>query len=418
MRVIQVSEAGGPLELLEREIPEPAPGQARVRVQACGVCHSDYYAKERHFPGVSYPVVPGHEVAGVVDAIGDGVHGWKVGDRVGVGWFGGNCGYCEPCRRGYLIDCQNKPIPGVTADGGYADYLVCRASALARVPDDLPAEEAAPLMCAGVTTFNALRRSGTRAGGLVAVLGIGGLGHLGVQFAVKLGFETVAIARGKDKEELAGRRGAHHYIDSETEDVAEALLGLGGAAAILATVTSASAMSAAFGGLAVRGKMIVVGASADAEPGDIEALIELAPLISDHQALAPVFSGLDWDEPADELHAVLAAEIVNDEIGELVYEQDGRVVASFEIAPVEKVSTHRGLAQPDGAACLTWAASLPDVRGSGAGLALTEAAFAWAHEQGYTSVVTDWRETNLLSSRFWPARGFRRSFLRLYRSIP
>ncbi len=155
-----------------------------------------------------------------------------------------------------------------------------------------------------------------------------------------------------------------------------------------------------------------------AEPGDIEALIELAPLISDHQAVAPVFSGLDWDEPPDELHAVLAAEIVNDEIGELVYEQDGRVVASFEIAPVEKVLTHRGLAQPDGAACLTWAASLPDVRGSGAGLALTEAAFAWAREQGYTSVVTDWRETNLLSSRFWPARGFRRSFLRLYRSIP
>jgi D-arabinose 1-dehydrogenase-like Zn-dependent alcohol dehydrogenase len=260
---MQVSEAGGPLELRERETPEPAPGEVRVRVQACGVCHSDSYAKEGHFPGVSYPVVPGHEVAGVVDALGEGVHEWKVGERVGVGWFGGNCGFCEPCRRGDLIDCQNKPVPGVTIDGGYADYLVCRASALARMPDDLSAEEAAPLMCAGVTTFNALRSSGARAGGLVAVLGIGGLGHLGVQFAVRLGFETVAIARGKEKEELAGRLGAHHYIDSEAEDVADALSRLGGAAAILATVTSASAMTAAVGGLGVRGRMIVVGASGE-----------------------------------------------------------------------------------------------------------------------------------------------------------
>jgi D-arabinose 1-dehydrogenase-like Zn-dependent alcohol dehydrogenase len=198
-----------------------------------------------------------------VDAIGEDVHGWTVGERVGVGWFGGNCGWCEPCRRGDLVNCQNKPIPGVTADGGYADYLVCRASALARIPDDLSAEEAAPLMCAGVTTFNALRRSGTRAGGLVAVLGIGGLGHLGVQFAVRLGFETAAIARGQEKAELARRLGAHHYIDSEAEDVAEALRRLGGAAAILATVTSATAMTAAFGGLGMRGKLIVVGASGE-----------------------------------------------------------------------------------------------------------------------------------------------------------
>ncbi len=263
MRVMQVSEAGGPLELREREIPEPEPGEVRVRVQACGVCHSDSYAMEGRFPGVTYPVVPGHEVAGVVDAVGDGAHGWKAGERVGVGWFGGSCGYCEPCRRGDLVDCQNKPIPGVTADGGYAEYLVCRAGALARMPDDLPAEEAAPMMCAGVTTFNALRRSGTRAGGLVAVLGIGGLGHLGVQFAVRLGFETVAVARGKEKEDLARRLGAHHYVDSEAEDVAAALSRLGGAAAILATVTSASAMTAAFGGLGVRGRMIVVGASGE-----------------------------------------------------------------------------------------------------------------------------------------------------------
>jgi D-arabinose 1-dehydrogenase-like Zn-dependent alcohol dehydrogenase len=260
---MQVSEAGGPLELREREIPEPAPGEVRVKVQACGVCHSDSYAKEGYFPGVTYPVVPGHEVAGVVDAIGDGVRGWNAGERVGVGWFGGNCGHCEPCRRGDLVDCQNKPIPGVTADGGYAEYLVCRAAALARMPDDLPAEEAAPLMCAGVTTFNALRRSGARAGGLVAVLGIGGLGHLGVQFAVRLGFETVAVARGKEKEELARRLGAHHYIDSEAEDVAAELSQLGGAAAILATAANATAMSAAFGGLGVRGRMIVVGASGE-----------------------------------------------------------------------------------------------------------------------------------------------------------
>jgi D-arabinose 1-dehydrogenase-like Zn-dependent alcohol dehydrogenase len=263
VRVVQVSEPGGPLELRERDIPEPGPGEARVRVQACGVCHSDSYPKEGHFPGVTYPVVPGHEVAGVLDAIGDGVQGWTVGERVGVGWFGGNCGHCESCRRGDLMNCPNKPIPGVTADGGYADYLICRAGALALVPDDLPPEEAAPLMCAGVTTFNALRRSGARPGGLVAVLGIGGLGHLGVQFAVKLGFQTVAIARGKEKEELARRLGAHHYVDSEAEDVAKALLQLGGATAILATVTSASAMSAAFGGLGPRGRMIVVGAAGD-----------------------------------------------------------------------------------------------------------------------------------------------------------
>ena len=263
MRVIQISEPGGPLELRERDTPEPGPGEARVRVQACGVCHSDSYPKQGTFPGVGYPVVPGHEVAGVVDALGDGVHGWGLGERVGVGWFGGNCGYCEPCRRGDLINCPNKSIPGVTADGGYADYLVCRASALARVPDELPPEDAAPLMCAGVTTFNALRRSVARAGGLVAVLGIGGLGHLGVQFAVRLGFQTVAIARGKDKEELARRLGAHHYVDSEAEDVAETLLRLGGATAILATVTSAEAMTAAFGGLGPGGKLIVVGAAGD-----------------------------------------------------------------------------------------------------------------------------------------------------------
>lgn len=269
MTVMQVSEPGAALELVERPIPEPGPGEVRVKVQACGVCHSDSMAVDGHFPGVTFPVVPGHEVAGVIDAVGEGVPGWSVGQRVGVGWFGGNCTYCEPCRRGDLIGCQNMPIPGVTMDGGYAEYLVCSARALALIPDDLSAEDAGPLLCAGITTFNALRNSGARAGSLAAILGIGGLGHLGVQFAVKLGFETVAIARGKDKEPLARELGAHHYIDSQAEDAAAALQALGGASVVVATVTNAAAMGATLGGLGLRGKLIVVGTSM--EP------IEVAP---------------------------------------------------------------------------------------------------------------------------------------------
>jgi D-arabinose 1-dehydrogenase-like Zn-dependent alcohol dehydrogenase len=269
MTAMQVSEPGAALELVERPIPEAGPGEVRVKVQACGVCHSDSMAVDGHLPGVTFPVVPGHEVAGVIDAVGEGVPGWSVGQRVGVGWFGGNCTYCEPCRRGDLIGCQNMPIPGVTMDGGYAEYLVCSARALALIPDDLSAEDAGPLLCAGITTFNALRNSGARAGSLAAILGIGGLGHLGVQFAVKLGFETVAIARGKDKEPLARELGAHHYIDSQAEDVAAALQALGGASVVVATVTNAAAMGATLGGLGLRGKLIVVGASM--EP------IEVAP---------------------------------------------------------------------------------------------------------------------------------------------
>src|SRR4051794_23815546 len=199
MRAVQVSEAGGEFELVEREIPQPGFGEALVRVYACGVCHSDVLAKEGAYPGVSYPLVPGHEIAGVIEALGEGVKGWQVGQRVGVGWFGGNCGYCEWCRRGDAINCQNMGIPGITMDGGYADYVVVKANAMALLPDDLAADEAAPLLCAGITTYNALRRSGAVGGDRVAVLGIGGLGHLGVQFAVKMGFETVAIARGRDK---------------------------------------------------------------------------------------------------------------------------------------------------------------------------------------------------------------------------
>ncbi|HTZ72130.1 MAG TPA: alcohol dehydrogenase catalytic domain-containing protein, partial [Acetobacteraceae bacterium] len=223
MRAVQVATKGGPLELVERDMPEPGPGEVRVKIQACGVCHSDSVAKDGLFPNVPYPIVPGHEIAGVIDAVGAGVIGWDVGTRVGVGWFGGHCGRCEPCRRGLLIDCRNLRIPGVTYDGGYAEAMVCPADALARMPEELAAADAAPLLCAGVTTFNALRESGARPGDLVAIQGIGGLGHLGVQFAVKMGFRTVAIARGSDKEKLARQLGAHIYIDSATQDAAAEL---------------------------------------------------------------------------------------------------------------------------------------------------------------------------------------------------
>lgn len=260
-RVMQVSEANAALELVEREIPEPGPGEVRVRVQACGVCHSDMFAVTGGPPGVSFPIVPGHEIAGVVDALGDGVQGWETGQRVGVGWFGGSCGHCEPCRRGDMIACQNNGIPGITFDGGYADHVVVPAGALARIPDDLAAADAAPLLCAGVTTFNALRSSVARGGDTVAILGVGGLGHLGVQFARKLGFRTVAIARGTGKEALARELGAHHYIDSTAQDPAAELQALGGASVILATVTSSAAMAAVAGGLKPGGRLIVVGAS-------------------------------------------------------------------------------------------------------------------------------------------------------------
>jgi alcohol dehydrogenase/propanol-preferring alcohol dehydrogenase len=282
MRAVQVGEAGGDLELVEREVPRPGFGEALIRVHACGVCHSDVLAKDGGYPGVTYPVVPGHEIAGVIEELGDGVNGWEVGQRDGVGWFGGNCGYCEWCRRGLLIDCENMEIPGITVDGGYADFVVVRASALASMPDDLAAEEAAPLLCAGITTYNALRRSGVRGGERVAVLGVGGLGHLGVQFAVKLGLETVAIARGTEKESLARGLGAHHYIDSAAGDPARALLELGGVDLILSTVTSSDAMAAAFGGLRPRGKLLVVGASMDPIAVPAAALIGGSKTIAGH----------------------------------------------------------------------------------------------------------------------------------------
>jgi alcohol dehydrogenase/propanol-preferring alcohol dehydrogenase len=268
-----VNEPGGDFVLEERDVPSPGPREALVKVHACGVCHSDSFAKMGGYPGTSHPLIPGHEIAGEIAQLGDEVQHWTVGQRVGVGWFGGNCGWCEPCRRGQLIDCENMEIPGITMDGGYAEYVVVRASALAAMPDDLAPEDAGPLLCAGITTFNALRRSGTVAGSRVAVLGIGGLGHLAVQFAVRLGYETIAVARGADKRELATKLGAHHYVDSTDGDPAAALQALGGVDLILATATSAEAMGAVFGGLRPEGKLLIVGASMDPVPAPAAALI-------------------------------------------------------------------------------------------------------------------------------------------------
>jgi len=261
MRVVQVSRPNGPFEIVERQIPEPGAGSVRIRVQACGICHSDSLTKEGGYPGIQYPRIPGHEVAGVIDAVGHGVAEWQPGQRVGVGWNGGYCGHCNHCSRGEFFACVTGQVTGITYDGGYAEYMVAPGSAIALMPGELPPVEAAPLMCAGLTTFNALRNSGARPGDVVAVLGLGGLGHLGVQYSAKMGFHTVGIARGKDKEPLARQLGASVYIDSQTQDPAAELLKLGGAKVILATATSGEAMSAVQGGLAVNGTLLVVGAA-------------------------------------------------------------------------------------------------------------------------------------------------------------
>ena len=269
-RAVQVTAPKGSLELVERDLPEPGRGEARIRIQACGICHSDAFTVECLFPGIEYPRVPGHEIAGVIDALGAESEPWRVGQRVGVGWYGGHCGHCDRCRRGDFVTCREGRIPGISYDGGYAEYMVAPVQALALIPDELSAVEAGPLLCAGITTYNALRHGGARAGDVVAILGIGGLGHLAVQFAVRMGFRTVAIARGIDKAELARKLGAHDYIDSRAENPAERLTAMGGAALILATVTNAKAMSAVIDGLGVGGRLVVVGVSA--EP------IEVAPL--------------------------------------------------------------------------------------------------------------------------------------------
>jgi D-arabinose 1-dehydrogenase-like Zn-dependent alcohol dehydrogenase len=261
MRVVQVARPKGPLELVERPVPQPGPGTVRIKVHACGICHSDSLVKEGHFPGIQYPRVPGHEVAGVIDAVGAGVAGWEPGQRVGVGWNGGYCGHCDHCRRGDFFACVTAPVTGITFDGGYAEYMIAPVSAVARMPAELAPVDAAPLMCAGLTTFNALRNSGARAGDVVAVLGLGGLGHLGVQYAAKMGFHTVGIARGADKGPLARQLGAAQYIDSQAQDPAAELVKLGGAKVILATAASGEAMSAVQGGLAVNGTLLIVGAA-------------------------------------------------------------------------------------------------------------------------------------------------------------
>jgi len=270
MRAVQVKAANGPFELVERDIPAPGARQVRVKVQACGICHSDMFTKVGAFPGIQYPRVPGHEIVGVLDAVGADVPDWKPGARVGVGWHGGHCGHCASCRKGDFITCSYGQIPGITYDGGYAEYLIAPFESLAAIPKELSAAEAAPLLCAGITTFNALRHSGARAGDTVAVLGIGGLGHLAVQFAAKMGYRTVAIARGAEKKALAIKLGAHDYIDSTSQDVAAELTKQGGARVILATLTDSKSMSAAVGGLGIDGKLLIVGASM--EPIEVSAL--------------------------------------------------------------------------------------------------------------------------------------------------
>jgi D-arabinose 1-dehydrogenase-like Zn-dependent alcohol dehydrogenase len=288
-RFVQVSKPNGPFEIVERDIPEPGAAQVRIKVQACGICHSDSLMKEGVFPGVQYPRVPGHEVAGVIDAVGGSVTEWKAGQRVGVGWHGGQCGHCEFCRRGDFFACRYAQTTGFTYDGGYADYMIASTAALASIPEQLSAIEAAPLMCAGITTYNALRNSGARVGDMVAILGVGGLGHLGIQFAAKMGFNTIAIARGKDKEELAKKLGAIHYIDSESQNTVEELIKLGGAQVILGTVPSGKAMNAVLGGLGINGKLIVIGAS------DEPLQVPINPLLSGRQSIMGWYSGSSID---------------------------------------------------------------------------------------------------------------------------
>jgi D-arabinose 1-dehydrogenase-like Zn-dependent alcohol dehydrogenase len=289
MKAAQISKAGGDWELIERDIPEPGPAQVRVKVDACGICHSDAVVKEGTWPGLQYPRVPGHEIAGRVDAVGSDVTAWQKGQRVGVGWHGGHCFVCEQCRRGDFAMCVNRKVTGIDFDGGYAEYMIAPAAVLAAIPDEVPAEEAGPFMCAGVTVFNALRNSGARAGEVVAVHGIGGLGHLGVQYARRMGFETVAINRGNDKKELARKLGAHRYIDATASDVVAELQKLGGARVILATAPNAQAISALVDGLSPGGKLLVPAAPAD------PLTISMMSLISGRRSIAGWYSGTARD---------------------------------------------------------------------------------------------------------------------------
>jgi D-arabinose 1-dehydrogenase-like Zn-dependent alcohol dehydrogenase len=263
MKAAQIPKAGADFEIVEREIPKPGAGHVLIKVQACGVCHSDVLTKEGAWPGIQYPRVPGHEVAGIIDELGAGVTAWKKGQRVGVGWHGGQDGTCLSCRRGDFRNCLNLKIPGISYDGGYQQYMVAPVEALAAIPDTLSAVEAAPLLCAGITTYNALRHSGAMPGDLVAVQGIGGLGHLGIQFGNKFGYKVAAIGRGSENEALAKKLGASVYIDSKSTNAAEELQKLGGAQVILATAPSSKAMSELINGLGPNGKLVVIGATFD-----------------------------------------------------------------------------------------------------------------------------------------------------------
>jgi len=263
MRVAQIPEAGADFQVVDREIPKPGARQVRIRVEACGICHSDVLTKEGVWPGIQYPRVPGHEVAGIIDELGEGASEWKQGQRVGVGWHGGQDGVCASCRRGDFRNCRNLRIPGISYDGGYQQYMLAPVEALAAIPDGLSPAEAAPLLCAGITTFNALRHSGAMPGDLVAVVGVGGLGHLGIQFANKFGYKVAAIGRGSGNAPLARKLGAHVYIDSKSTRAAEELQKLGGAQVILATAPSSKAMSELIDGLGPNGKLMVVGVATD-----------------------------------------------------------------------------------------------------------------------------------------------------------
>jgi D-arabinose 1-dehydrogenase-like Zn-dependent alcohol dehydrogenase len=289
MKAAQVSKAGGDWEVVERDTPEPGANQVRVKIEACGVCHSDVLVKDGIWPGLQYPRIPGHEIAGRIDALGDGVNSWSVGQRVGVGWHGGHCFVCDPCRRGDFAMCVNRKVTGVDFDGGYAEYVVVPAATVAAIPDEVSAQDAGPLMCAGVTVYNGLRNSGARAGDVIAVHGIGGLGHLGVQYARRMGFVTVAINRGNDKQELAQKLGAHHYIDATATDVIAELQKLGGARVILATAPSAQAISPLVDGLSPGGLLLVPAAP-------LEPLsINMFSLIMKRSSVAGWYSGTARD---------------------------------------------------------------------------------------------------------------------------
>jgi NADPH2:quinone reductase len=295
MRAVQVPAAGEPFESVERPIPEPDADEVRIDVEACGICHSDVYVREGTYPGVEYPRIPGHEIAGRIDAVGDRVEMWSAGDRVGVGWHGGHCFTCDHCRRGDFQGCENAEITGLTFDGGYAEYATVPAEAVGRIPDELDAVDAAPLLCAGITTFNALRNAEADAGDLVAVQGIGGLGHLGVQYAREMGFETVALSRSADKEDLATDLGADHFVDTSETDASEALQSMGGAQLVLATAPAADAISDVVGGIGRNGSVVAVGVPGEAVPVNVQHLV------GTRGAVAGWASGhaKDWEDTLD-----------------------------------------------------------------------------------------------------------------------